>query len=151
MKKFFFILSVCVVMCVALSSCGNNGGRNIQAEADSLLAVMKADREQMTKYQLVHARPETDIVKIYFKEGESPFFDVSVLSEKSNSVDVYFFKAEDVTEDGRIKSGKTFCRMFTIFIPDGEKLDRWGYGGIDLIRSDYRLHHIDFELVDQPK
>ena len=146
---FFLVVSVCVVM--SFCSCGNGNNNRAQAQADSLLAVMKADREMMNKYRMISPTSETKTVQIHFKEGESPFFDVSVLSEKSNSVDVYFFNAEDVTSDGRIKPGKTFCRLFTIFIPKGEKLDKWGYSGIDLIRSDYTVHHIDFELVDQPK
>jgi hypothetical protein len=133
-------------------SCGNNGNGNnkAQQQAASLLAVMRADRAELDKYQMITLTPETEVVKIHFKEGESPFFDVSVLSEKSNSVDVYFFNAEDVTPQGQLKSGKIFCRMFTIFIPNGEKLDKWGYDGIDLIREDCTLHHVSFELVDQP-
>ncbi len=153
MKNYLFlVVSVCVIaMCSILSSCGNSGnGNRAQTQADSLLAVMRADRTELDKWRMTTIRPETDVVKIHFKEGESPFFDVSVLSDKSNSVDIYFFNADDVTADGHIKSGKIFSRMFTIFIPDGEKLDRCGYDGIDLIREDYTLHHIDFELVDQP-
>ena len=151
-KNYFFLVVVCVVFMGSIfCSCGNGNGNNrAQAQADSLLAVMRADRAELDKWRMTTIRPETDVVKIHFKEGESPFFDVSVFSEKSNSVDVYFFNTEDVTPQGQLKSGKIFCRMFTMFIPDGEKLDKWGYGGIDLIREDYTVHHIDFELVDQP-
>ena len=150
-KNYFFLVAVCVVFMGSIfCSCGNGGNNKAQQQADSLLAVMKADRAELDKYQMITIQPETEVVKVHFKEGESPFFDVSVLSDKSNSVDIYFFNADDVTADGHIKSGKIFSRMFTIFIPDGEKLDRWGYDGIDLIREDYTLHHIDFELVNQP-
>ena len=150
-KSIFLFTVVCVCVASIFCSCGNGNNNRAQAQADSLLAVMKADREMMNKYQLVHLTPETKTVKIHFKEGESPFFDVVMLSEKSNNVSIYFFNAEDITSDGRIKSGKTLCRSFMMFLPEGEKVDKFGYGGIDLITEDFRLHHVDFELVDQPK
>ena len=148
-KNYFFLVVVCVV-CSMFCSCGNGGGRNIQAEADSLLAVMKADRAELDKYQIITLTPETDVVKIHFKEGESPFFDVVMMTRKSNNVSINFFNADDVTPDGKIKSGATLCRSFMMFLPEGETVDRFGHGGIDLIREDFTVHHVDFELVDQP-
>ena len=149
---FFLVASVCVVFMGSIfCSCGNGNGNNkAQAQADSLLAVMKADREMMDKYQMITIQPETDVVKIHFKEGESPFFDVVMMTKKSNNVSIYFFDKDDVTSEGMVKSGATLCRSFMMFLPDGETVDRFGYGGIDLIRSDYTVHHVDFELVDQP-
>ncbi len=147
--KFLFSVVVCVV-CSMFCSCGNGGNNKAQQQADSLLAVMRADRAELDKYQMITIRPETDVVKIHFKEGESPFFDVVMMTRKSNNVSIYFFNANDVTSDGKIKSGATPCRSFMMFLPEGETVDRFGYGGIDLIRSDYTVHHIDFELVDQP-
>ncbi len=148
--KNYFLASVCVIMCSMFCSCGNGGNNKAQTQADSLLAVMRADRAELDKYQMITLTPETDVVKIHFKKGESPFFDVVMMTRKSNNVSIYFFDKNDVTPDGKIKSGATLCRSFMMFLPEGETVDRFGYGGIDLIRSDYTLHHIDFELVDQP-
>lgn len=153
MKKNYFlflVVGVCVIaLCSIFCSCGNNN--KSQKEINDFVAEMRADRAEMEKYQMVHIRPETDVVKIHFKEGESPFFDVVMMTKKSNNVSIYFFNADDVDSNGVVKSGKTLCRYFMMFLPEGETVDRFGYDGIDLIRSDYTVHHVSFELVDQPE
>lgn len=151
MKKFVFFAIISVVLVSSLSSCGNRSSQAPQSDIDSLVQVMRADREFREKYQMITALPETETVKIHFKEGESPFFDVYTLTRESEAVDVAFFRAEDVTTDGRIKKGKRLVRTFMIFIPTGEKLKNWGHGGIDLTRPDGTIHHISFTLVNQPK
>ena len=139
-------------MCV-VSSCDNKSTAQAELDryVDSVTQAIRADREQMEKYQMIRSTPETKTVDVYFMQGESPFFDVYVLTDKSKSVDVAFFRAEDITSDGRIKPGKSLIRIFSVYIPENEMLKSWGYGGIDLIRPDNTIHHIDFRLINQPK
>ena len=151
MKKFVFFAIISVVLVSSLSSCGNRSSQATQSDIDSMVQVMRADREFREKYQMITALPETENIKIYFKQGESPFFGVSVLKNDAKSVDIDFYNADDVTPSGQILSGKALIRTFIIFIPKDETLKNWGYNGIDLIRSDGTTHHISFTLVNQPK
>lgn len=145
MKKIIFFF----VVCLAFASCTNQS-KSAQDEIDSLVQSMRADRELNEKYRMYTATPETESIDVCFMKGESQFFDVSVLSKKSKSVDIDFYRAADVTPQGKVKSGKIPARKFMIFLPEGEVLKSWGYGGIDLERPDGSYHHIDFALVDQP-
>lgn len=151
MKKFVFFAIISVVLVSSLSSCGKRSSQAPQSDIDSLVQVMRADREFREKYQMITALPETENIEIYFKQGESPFFGVSVLKKDAKSVDIDFYNADDVTPSGQILSGKALVRTFIIFIPKDETLKNWGYNGIDLVRPDGTIHHISFTLVNQPK
>ncbi len=151
MKKFVFFAIISVVLVSSLSSCGKRSSQATQSDIDSLVQVMRADREFREKYQMITAHPETENIEIYFKQGESPFFGVSVLKNDAKSVDIDFYNADDVTPSGQILSGKALVRTFIIFIPKNETLKNWGYNGIDLVRPDGTIHHISFTLVNQPK
>lgn len=146
MRKIIFFF----VVCLAVASCTNGSSSSAQDEIDSLVKAMRNDRELMEKYQMITATVETECIDVYFMKGESQFFDVSVLSKNSKSVDIDFYKAKDITPQGQVKKGKIPCRKFMICLPEGEVLKSWGYGGIDLQRADGSYHHIDFNLVDQP-
>lgn len=138
------------VVCLAVASCTNGSSSSAQDEIDSLVQAMRTDRELMEKYQMVTATVETECIDVHFMKGESQFFDVSVLSKNSKSVDIDFYKVKDISPQGQVKKGKIPCRKFMIFLPEEEVLRSWGYGGIDLQRADGSYHHIDFNLVDQP-
>ena len=149
MKKFFLIALTAVLVFI---SCGNgNSSADRQVSSDSLLTKLRASHEFMEKYQMIRINPDTKEVKIHFMETESPFFDVFVICNKSRSVDVGFFRADDVTSDGRVKTGKSLIRIFSIFVPQEEEIESWGNGGITLLRADGTKHKVKFVPVDQPE
>ena len=100
----------------------------------------------------IYTTPETKVVEIEFKEGESPYFGVSMQTGSANDRIVWFafYKASDI-EGNVVKQGATPCRYYQVALPYGEVAEHWGYGPITTRTADGRKHTIEIKLVNQPE
>ena len=96
---------------------------------------------------------QSDSVDIHFKDGESPFFEISMLtgSPDERSVYFHFFKNEDVSSEGKLRPGAAACRIYVISVPLHEVIEDWGGSTIITRRKDGSKHEIKIKLVNQPK
>ncbi|MBE6452478.1 MAG: hypothetical protein E7012_03195 [Alphaproteobacteria bacterium] len=134
MKQLIFIL---VIM---LTACTNNG-------------VSDSTKEELKGENWISLNSQSDSVDIYFKDGESPFFDMYMFdgTPEDKIITFAFYKAGDVTRKGEVKSGCTPCRLFNITIPLDEVIEDWSKSPIITRRKDGSYHKIKIKLVNQPK
>ena len=149
MKKIFMFLSLAVSV-ISFVSCGNKSKND--EKIHELLEEVRAYHSDMEKYNCVCLHADTKEVAIHFKEEESPFFWHGMTTGRptDNAVVVDFFAAEDVAEDGTLRTGAVPCRHFNIFLPEGEKILSCGRE-IVLLRKDGSEHVVKYVLVDQPE
>lgn len=135
---------------VSFAACSNN--HKTDEKIHELLEDVRAYHSDLNAYTCICLQADTKEVAIYFKEGESPFFNhgMTTGSPTDNAVVFDFFAAEDVAENGTLRRGALPCRHFNIFLPDGEKILSWGKE-IVLTRADGSEHVVKYVLVNQPE
>lgn len=122
-----------------LTACTNNSGSSSEKE--------------LRGENWIVLSAQSDSVDIYFKEGESPFFEMSMLTGAPDDRDVNFcfFKKEDVSSKGELRPGATTCRIYVVSIPLHEVIENWSGSPLVTRRKDGTKHEIKINLVNQPK
>ena len=135
MKKIVFVALVAAVMSV-FCACGDNAAKPAEEKFEKGIFTTSA----------------TEMVEIFFQEGESPYFGVSMRtgSAKDNIVWISFYRAGDVDKNGNVKQGAIPSRYYQIMLPPHEVAKKWGYGPIVTQREDGTEHEIRLKLINQP-
>jgi len=139
MKKVLLFVAVATLI-MGVSSCKNSGNTNTTDPSE----------EKFEKG--IYTTAQTKVVEIEFQEGESPYFDVQMLTGNADDriVWVSFYKKDDVNKNGEIRKGSVPCRYYQVVLPRNEKVKSWGYGPIVTTRPDGSEHTIKLTLVNQP-
>ena len=135
MKKTIFLIALTAIV----ASCGSKDAKK------SYLSELKTENG-------IYTTPETEVVDIEFKEGESPFFDVYMTTGEPQDRTLWFsfYTKADIKETGEIKKGAMPCRYYQVVFPHGETAKSWGHGPLVLSREDGTEHIIKFRLINQP-
>lgn len=86
--------------------------------------------------------------KIRFLEFEASTFEVSVLTDKTTDVYIGFFRADDIDDAGKAKTGKSIIRLQKISVPQEEMIEHYDRNGVELTRFDGSKHLIKFVPSD---
>lgn len=139
MKKLLFLF----ISVVALISCNNK-----TSDVDKFLEDARAYNDSISKYFCFSANEKTVKIDIYILDGESEWFDVSILNKSSHSVDFKFYPKQAVDVNGRVKlSWKGNPRFYHVYTPKNEKIIYCGVNGVKLINDAGEERFISFNVI----
>lgn len=125
MKHIFFLMALCMCIC----SCNQRESRDLRKLEELSIKHLneaRAYNDSIQKYEIIVLHEGDDTVNVYVRKGEK-ITDVQVLCKESRNVDVIF---------------NDFSRMFSIFVPKGDKIKTWSLESIETDRRKIKVNVI---------
>ena len=150
MRKFFFIIFVCVLALSAISCHDEVQFESLMDQySDTTITSAQDYMKYAHRYRFFSADRNTSEIDIHFIKNESRWIHIYPMHTNCDYISLAFYPKEAVVSKGVIrKDWNENPRFYYIFLPKREKLEECDERGITLSRRNGQKHVIKFNIIN---